>query len=197
MTKLPDISNIRSLKGGNLKYLSIFRGCSSNTSSAKVNFAVNAFKSQLKINSTCDLNNSGINFVNIKSKDNNTAIINELKKLASTPDRIYICSNEDDDATAYYCAILEAIAGASYEQIVDDYMETYKNYYGITKDAYPEQYEAIKKYHIDKFLRTFSDSTDDYDLSKIDFSDSAEFYLRSHKASEEEISLIKSRLINN
>ena len=44
---------------------------------------------------------------------------------------------EGKDRTGFVCALLEALCGASYEEIVADYMVTYENYYGITKENAP------------------------------------------------------------
>ncbi len=45
------------------------------------------------------------------------------------------------DRTGLYCAILEGLAGASYQEIRDDYMESICNYFGIVKDS--EEYKVI------------------------------------------------------
>ena len=39
---------------------------------------------------------------------------------------------EGKDRTGFVCVLLEALCGASYQEIVDDYMITYDNYYKIT-----------------------------------------------------------------
>lgn len=194
MPELPNVSNIRSLKGGNLKYLSIFRGASSNTPNAEINFSVNAFKKNLNINYVSDLSSLGISFIDLKNPQCNYTIIDEMKRMSSNESKCYICSDKDDDATAYYCALIEAIAGASYEEIVNDYMETYKNRYGITKEAYPKEYEAIKNYKIDKFLKKLTKTPNDYDLSQCNMTECADFYLRAFKTDEDEIDLILKRI---
>ncbi|MBQ6381182.1 MAG: tyrosine-protein phosphatase [Clostridia bacterium] len=50
---------------------------------------------------------------------------------------------EGKDRTGFACALLLALAGASAQEIADDYMLTFKNYYGITQQKNPEQYEAV------------------------------------------------------
>ena len=40
---------------------------------------------------------------------------------------------EGKDRTGFVCALMLALAGASAQEIIDDYMITYYNYYGITK----------------------------------------------------------------
>ena len=47
----------------------------------------------------------------------------------------YIHCLEGKDRTGYVCMVLEALCGASYDELIDDYFVTYKNYYGIEKDS--------------------------------------------------------------
>ena len=50
---------------------------------------------------------------------------------------------EGKDRTGFTCALILALAGASVQEIVDDYMMTYYNYYRVTKEANAARYEAI------------------------------------------------------
>lgn len=187
-------TNVRSLRGGNLKLLNLFRGSSPNTN-ADVNGTLYYYYKNLSINNKINLdeNKYGITTIDIKNIDCNKMIIDTLFQLVNNQNRTYIYSS-NNDTTAYFCAIIEAIAGASYEEILNDYMETYKNLYGITKEEKPEEYNAIKTYHIDWFLHKFTKTLNDYDLSKCDFAYDAEMYLRSNGVSGKDIDLIKNRL---
>ena len=44
--------------------------------------------------------------------------------------------------------------GATYDEVVADYMVTYYNYYGVTKEAEPAKYDAILRSNIVKTLQT-------------------------------------------
>ena len=59
---------------------------------------------------------------------------------------------EGKDRTGFVCMVLEALAGASADEIVQDYMETYNNYYGITESSDAEKYSAIRSRNIDQML---------------------------------------------
>ena len=50
---------------------------------------------------------------------------------------------EGKDRTGFVCALILALAGASAQEIIDDYMITYYNYYRVDKQGKPEKYEAI------------------------------------------------------
>lgn len=147
-----DLKNVRSLRGGNLKLLNLFRG-----TNPSINYDVRDtmfyYYQNMEINQKLNLddNKYGVKYVDIKSKDSNNMIIDKLNEIVANPNRIFIYA-KNDDSTAYFSAIIEALAGASYDEIVSDYMETYKTIYGITLEDTPAEYKAIKAYHIDWFL---------------------------------------------
>lgn len=144
-----DIKNLRSLRGGNLKLLDLFRGVN-----PKVNYDVTGtmyyYYKTMSLSNTINLdeNNYNIHSIDIKNKDCNSMIIERLLQICNLSGRTYIHAN-NEDTTAYFCAIIEAIAGASYDEIVSDYMQTYENLYGITLETHPDEYNAIKTNHID------------------------------------------------
>ena len=84
---------------------------------------------------------------------------------------------EGKDRTGFVCVLLEALCGATYDEMLTDYMETYTNYYKFTKESEPEKYAAISGLNLDGMLRYLADVDDDADLSKIDFIEPARNYL--------------------
>ena len=50
---------------------------------------------------------------------------------------------EGKDRTGFVCLLLEALAGASIEEIIADYMVTYDNYYGFDRESDPVRYNAV------------------------------------------------------
>lgn len=120
-------------------------------------------------------------------------VVEELKQITASNNRTYIYSN-NSDLTAYFCAICMALAGASYDEIINDYMETYKNLYGITKEDNPAEYEAIKTNRIDVFLHKFTKTPPDYDMHNCNFAYDGEMYLRTNQLNSDEIQNIKNRL---
>ena len=91
-----------------------------------------------------------------------------------------------------------ALLGASYDEMVSDYMETYKNYYGITEDSDSERYKTIKEKNIDLMLHTLIGDKDmKEDLSAInDYSPRIRSYLVSIGLSEETIDSLIYNLSN-
>ena len=48
--------------------------------------------------------------------------------------------------------LVEALAGATYSEIVADYMKTYENYYGITAETDKERYDVIIENVLDPMI---------------------------------------------
>ncbi len=97
---------------------------------------------------------------------------------------------EGKDRTGSVCALLLALAGASADEIVQDYMITYTNYYGITKEGDPKKYEAIEDI-MKSFLTYICSADEDADISTLDLRAWAENYLKKGGLSEDEITAIE------
>ena len=101
----------------------------------------------------------------------------------------YIHCMEGKDRTGFVCLCIEGLAGANYEEMRDDYMTTYANYYGITQDKTPERYDAVVSLYFDSFLEYLSGiSSDDKDqLKAYDYSQPVKDYLLKCGLSDTEI----------
>ena len=75
----------------------------------------------------------GLN-MNYGSADFRAKLTAGLRKMAGEDGPYLVHCTEGKDRTGFVCLLLEALCGASYEEIVDDYMITYDNYYQITKE---------------------------------------------------------------
>ena len=58
--------------------------------------------------------------------------------------------NEGKDRAGLVAALLECLMGATLDEVIDDYMETYYNYYGVEEGS--EQYDAIVRNNLIKVL---------------------------------------------
>lgn len=97
---------------------------------------------------------------------------------------------EGKDRTGFVCALLLALADASAQEIVDDYMITYLNYYGITEKSMPDKYEAVKG-NADDFLYCLCGAEKGTDINTLDLKKGGEDYLRRGGLSDEQIALIE------
>lgn len=83
--------------------------------------------------------NMGIDY---RSEDFATKLAEGIRFVLADPQApVLIHCNEGKDRAGLVSALLEALAGATMDEIVSDYMTTYENYYGVKKGS--QQYEAI------------------------------------------------------
>ena len=70
-------------------------------------------------------------------------------------------------------------------------METYANYYGITKESQPDKYDAILV-NVYDFLYCMCDADNDTAIDTLDLKAGAENYLRKGGLSEDQIAKIEA-----
>ena len=100
---------------------------------------------------------------------------------------------EGKDRTGFVCMLLEALAGASYQEIVDDYMLTYDNYYQINEKTDKAKYDVILEKNLIAMLYTVTgDKT--VDLRTTDLSLYAKSYLRYNGMTDDAINRLLTRL---
>lgn len=98
--------------------------------------------------------------------------------------------NEGKDRAGFTSALLECLMGATADEVVADYMETYINYYGLEKGT--EKYDAVVNSNIVKTLAAAFGVADIYtaDLA----AEAAEFLSVELGLAQEEISALKMKL---
>ncbi|MBQ3390693.1 MAG: tyrosine-protein phosphatase [Firmicutes bacterium] len=121
-------------------------------------------------------------------------IVKGLTALAENEGPCLIHCTEGKDRTGFVCMLLEALAGAGYEEIVTDYMITYENYYGITKEGDGIRYGLIVEGLLDPMLRSIAGDGSG-DLKTTDLAACARQYLIDIGMSEEEIGRLESRIM--
>ena len=97
-----------------------------------------------------------------------------LESLVDTEGSVGMFCTFGKDRTGAFCAMIEALAGASYKEIREDFMESMCNYYHFEKDT-PE-YEAVASMYVDRVLYLYQhpEYIGHYmsvDWSKMDFRD--------------------------
>ena len=98
--------------------------------------------------------------------------------------------NEGKDRAGFVSAVLECLMGATADEVVDDYMETFFNYYGVEKGT--EKYNAVVNSNIIPTLKTIFGVTDIYTA---DLEAEAEAYLVEDLGlSVEEVAELKVKL---
>ena len=96
---------------------------------------------------------------------------------------------EGKDREEYLSAIVECIMGANIDEVIDDYMLTYYNYYNVLPGS--DQYNLIRDKRILQQLFTAFGTKD---LANADLSKLCEEYLLSIGVTKEDIQKLKSKL---
>ena len=102
---------------------------------------------------------------------------------------------EGKDRTGFICALAESLAGAPYEEVVNDYMISYENYYGITEASDPEHYDASRTQNIDGML-TYLAGCEQEELPSANLSQGARKYLLNAGMSDEQIDAFLEKIAN-
>ena len=116
-----------------------------------------------------------------------------LSRMAEAEGPYLVHCTEGKDRTGFVCMLLEALCGASYGEIVDDYMITYYNYYKITEEAEKTRYDVIVECVLEPMIRTLS-GDGETDLRTMDLAECAEQYLLEGGMNPEQIARLKDRL---
>ena len=113
--------------------------------------------------------------VDFAAEDFNAKLKTGLEYLIANEGPYLVHCNEGKDRAGFTTALLEAVMGASVEEIKADYMTSYENYYHVEKDS--EQYEKIAESNIMNSLCTIAGVEESADLAGVDLAAAAETYL--------------------
>lgn len=64
----------------------------------------------------------------------------------------YIHCTEGKDRTGFVCLLMEALCGATYDELGMDYMTTYYNYFRLSKDSDSRKYDTVLHLYVDDML---------------------------------------------
>ena len=98
--------------------------------------------------------------------------------------------NEGKDRAGFVSAVLECLMGATMDEVIDDFMLTYYNYYGVVEGS--ENYDAVLNNNLIKLLNTTFKVEDIY---KADLVKEAEAFLMEDAGlTLDEVAALKARL---
>lgn len=126
-----------------------------------------------------------------QAEKNNKKIVEGLNELINHEYPYLIHCLEGKDRVGYELAIIEALCNATYQEIIDDYMITYDNLFGINKENDIEKYNYIKETNIDAMLRFITGSDN---LQEVNYAQSAKIFLMNYGMSEDNINLLINKL---
>lgn len=124
--------------------------------------------------------------MNYKSDEFRTKVASGFKRMLEFEGPYYVHCQEGKDRTGFVIIVIEALMGSTYQEIVDDYMETYNNYYKINKEKDLLRYNIIKERNVDAMLK-FLINDENADLKTKEFSPYIRNYLKNGGMTDSEI----------
>ena len=101
---------------------------------------------------------------------------------------------EGKDRAGFAVMLLEALMGAELNEIIDDYMISFYNYYGIDKETDPERYEAVLNNNLVVMLCHVTGTDTCEELAQVDLESAVTNYLLDAGMTETDILTLKEKL---
>ena len=207
-----EFANARTVKAGNIPNGILYRSSSPFSNDIKRDFYVSDYLQQEKIRTVLNLADNEEKMLSYKdippfslslwkegnvilcplkadptADDYNNRLIEALKKLPSHPAPYLVHCMEGKDRTGYVCALLEGLCGATYEEIVADYLVTYDNYYYINPAKDPVLCNTLVSLRLNTCLMFYANVSDEAQLPNIDYAKAFSSYLLSHGMAQQQL----------
>ncbi len=131
--------------------------------------------------------NLGVDFT---TELNRSGLVEAMNFLKDCPTPVLVHCNEGQDRAGFVSALLECLMGATYDEVVADYMVTFYNYYGVQPGT--EQYKQISNNVVKNLSTAFGLATDA--LATADLAKEAEDYFLELGVPAETIAAVKVNL---
>lgn len=123
-------------------------------------------------------------------------VAESLMQIAKNEGPFYIHCTHGRDRTGMACIILEALADASYSEILNDYMKTYENYNNVNEENNPQKYKAIFNSRFKNAIYYITKDKNIGDYNLYDFKKAAKEFLEYGGLTKEEINELESSIKN-
>ncbi len=213
----PDLSdaefaNARTVKAGNIPSGILYRSSSPFSNDIKRDIYVSEYLQQEKVRTVLNLADNEEKMLSYKdippyslslwkegnvilcplkadptADDYNNRLIEALKQLPSHPAPYLVHCMEGKDRTGYVCSLFEGLCGATYEEIVADYLVTYDNYYDINPAKDPVLCNTLVSLRLNTCLMHYANVSDESQLPNIDYAKAFSSYLLSHGMSQQQL----------
>ena len=215
-------ANAREVKCGNIAAHTLYRSSSPFCNDIKRAFYVSQFLEQEKVRTVLNLADTEENMLSYDmppysralweqgnvllcplkadptADDYNKRLIAALKQLPLMPAPYLVHCMEGKDRTGYVCALLEGLCGASYDEIVADYLTTYDNFYKVTPAKDPDVCNALVSLRLHTCLMYYADVNDEAKLPNTDYSKAFSNYLLTHGMSQQQLdALVQALTVSN
>ena len=131
---------------------------------------------------------------NFYSDEFAASVARGLTFLAQNEAPYSIHCTEGKDRAGFTAMLLEALMGASLQEIVDDYMLSFYNYYGITQETQPERYDVVLNNNLYAMLYHVMKVDTYEELKQVDLEAAATEYLIESGMEENDILTLKAKL---
>ncbi len=121
-------------------------------------------------------------------------LIDGLTFIAGNEGPYLIHCNEGKDRTGFACMLIEMLMDSELQSIIDDYMLSYQNYYGISVSTDENKYRLILENNLMKMLYFVTGAEEGEPLDNIDLAASAENWLLSRGMDDEIVEMLKQKL---
>ena len=121
-------------------------------------------------------------------------IVSGLVNLSQQKGPYLVHCTEGKDRTGFVCMLLEALCGASYQEISEDYMLTYGNYYGVTQADDLTRYSVIVDSVLDPMIRGMLGDPN-ADPAAADLAAGAAAFLQAGGMTDEQITALRDCLM--
>ncbi|MBE5792561.1 MAG: hypothetical protein E7322_10450 [Clostridiales bacterium] len=132
--------------------------------------------------------------VNFASAEFASGIVNGLTFLSTQKAPYLVHCTEGKDRAGFASMLIEALMGATQEEIIADYMMSYENYYGVDAVEETEKYNMIVEKNAIEMLKVIAGVEDAAALETADLSKGAESYLLNNGMAQEAIDALKANL---
>ena len=128
------------------------------------------------------------------SKDFAASVAEGLTFLAQNEAPYCIHCTEGKDRAGFAAILLEALMGATLDEIIEDYMLSYYNYYGIDKERDPKRYQAVLNVGLVEILCHVTEAESLEELEQTNLETAVTKYLICAGMSQEDIFTLKEKL---
>lgn len=132
--------------------------------------------------------------VNFTSEEFAQGIVQGFTFLARHEPPYLVHCTEGKDRAGFASMLLEALMGATADEMLADYMLSYRNYYGVTAESDPAKYDMIVDKHIMEMLSFLAGVGKGAPLEGVDFAAAAEGYLVAHGMAREDVEGLRGKL---
>ena len=132
--------------------------------------------------------------INFMSDEFAEGIVRGLTFLSGEETPYLVHCTEGKDRAGFGSMILEALMGATEEEIVDDYLTSFRNYYHLDPEKDAEKLSMIAEKNVKEMLRTVAGLGKGADLAGIDLAAAAENWLTAHGMDSEALKTLKQKL---